>query len=345
MVKHGAKSKAEWGAIRVGGAWVAPGTREGVEIPVARLPIGAEVALRATVVRGSSRGPTVWLSAAIHGDELNGVAIIHSVLRKLDAMTLNGTVIAVPAVNLFGLLNQSRYLPDRRDLNRSFPGNRKGSLASQLAHLFMSEIVEHCDYGIDYHTGSDGRTNLPQIRCDTTDRTTLRLARAFGAPVILHSDIRDGSLRGAATQLNKRVLLYEAGEAHRFCNRAISGGVLGTLRVLARLGMVVDSPARKRVPPVLCRKSNWLRSRRSGFFELDAELGSRVQEHQVLGRIFDLAGESELMVKALFDGIVIGHQSTCLVNRGDALVHVAETPAEVASESTPVAQTPRGGAA
>jgi uncharacterized protein len=184
------------------------------------------------VINGKHPGPTVWLSGAIHGDELNGVEVVRRVLPRIDQRTLRGAIIAVPVVNVFGFVEQSRYLPDGRDLNRSFPGSARGSMASQLAALFMKEVVMQCELGIDLHTAAAHRTNIPQVRANLDDAETLALAKAFGAPFIIDARLRDGSVRSAATKRGIKVLLYEAGQIHRFDEEAVEAGVDGVLRVL-----------------------------------------------------------------------------------------------------------------
>ncbi len=224
-------------AITVGERTVAPGRTARFELPFARLPTGSDASLPVAVVNGRYAGPHVWLSGAIHGDELNGVEIIRRVLRRLEARRLHGAVLAVPIVNVFGFLSESRYLPDRRDLNRSFPGSGRGSLANRLAHLFMTEVVSQCSLGIDLHTATNHRINLPQLRANLDDPETRRLAVAFGAPFAIQARLRDGSLRQAALDQEIGVLLYEAGQAHRFDEAAIQAGVEGVLRVLNELKM------------------------------------------------------------------------------------------------------------
>ncbi len=174
---------------------VEPGQCQRLELPIARLPTHTMLSLPITIVNGVQPGPRLWLSAAIHGDEINGVEMIRQVLAQVDPGQLKGTLIAVPIVNVFGFIEQSRYLPDRRDLNRSFPGSSRGSLASRLAHLFMQEVVSRCTHGIDLHTASQHRTNWPQIRANLQDRETHRCAQAFGTPVIIHAATRDGGAR------------------------------------------------------------------------------------------------------------------------------------------------------
>jgi uncharacterized protein len=302
---------------------VKPGSVTRLEVPVARLPPGAWTSMPAVIIHGQAPGPTVWLSGTIHGDELNGVGIIRALIEQIDPDALAGTVIAVPIVNVFGVVQGSRYLPDRRDLNRSFPGSRRGSLASRLAHLFFDTVVRRCQFGIDFHTGSNGRSNLPHIRCDINDADTRRLAEAFGCPVILHAGLRDGSLRAAAAEAEICSLVYEAGEALRFGRRAVATGVEGTLRVFAALRMLRGAPEPAAEPPMICRKSAWVRAHRSGFCQRKVRLGERVDMGQVVAEVVDSVGKSRAVTRAKHAGVVIGCLKTALVHRGDALVHIA----------------------
>ncbi len=321
-------SPARRKAFRLGELDVAPGRSGTGELPIARLVTGTVISLPVQVFHGRKDGHTVWLSAAVHGDEINGVEIIRRVTSGLDARTMSGTVIAVPIVNVHGFLNGDRYLPDRRDLNRSFPGSPTGSLAARIANLFMSEIVSRCDVGIDLHTGSDHRTNLPQIRADLDDPETRKLAEAFGPPLMLHAKIRDGSLRGAATEQGSTVLLYEGGEALRFDGEALSIGVAGIRRVLAALDMVDDDDDDPRPVPVESRRSYWVRARRSGIALIDCELGEVVRRGQLLGVIHDSVGRRLSQVNATQSGVIIGRVQQPLVNQGDALIHIAEVGAD-----------------
>ena len=302
---------------------VAPGQLRRFELPVSLLATQTLVSLPITVINGIESGSVLWLSAAIHGDELNGVEIIAQVLSRIDPQKLRGTIIAVSIVNVFGFIEQSRYLPDRRDLNRSFPGSENGSLASQLAHLFVREIVERSDYGIDLHTAAVHRINLPQIRANLEDETTYNCAKAFGAPLMMHSNTRDGSLRQAATKKGIPVLLYEAGEALRFDSMAIKVGVSGVLGVMKHLNMYEDELAPTIGDSLKAEKSRWIRASRGGIFHLLINLGDRVLRKQELGYITNAFGEQRISVKASINGIVISHIQNPLVNQGDAIIHIA----------------------
>lgn len=310
--------------IEVGGVSVAPGHKASIELPVTTLPTGSSLSLPLSVVHGAADGPTVWLSGAIHGDELNGVEIIRQVLDQLRPRSLAGTVIAAPVVNVFGFINESRYLPDRRDLNRSFPGSPRGSLAGRLAHLFMKQVVERCDYGMDLHSGSDHRTNLPQIRCDTNDPAVMALAESFAAPVTVHASTRDGSLREECTERGIPMLVFEGGQAHRFDDAAITAGVAGVLRVLTSLGLRAGPAPEAEHPTLVVRRTHWVRSRRGGLFRLNAQLGARVPAGAELGIVADAHGRTHGAVRAPFDGVVIGLNHNPLVSAGDALVHLAD---------------------
>ncbi|MDH5758432.1 MAG: succinylglutamate desuccinylase/aspartoacylase family protein [Gemmatimonadota bacterium] len=289
---------------------------------MARRTTGEWAFLPVEVVHGSREGPAVWLSGAIHGDELDGVEIIRQVLGRLRAPSMAGTVLAVPVVNVFGFSNENRYLPDRRDLNRSFPGGARGSMASRLAHLFMKEVVSLCDVGLDFHCGSDGRENHPQVRCNLDDPETREYARAFAAPITIHNRPPDGSLRKAALKEGARVLVYEAGEVGRFTPSAIETGVAGTLRLLRSLGMVggdaVDEPSTLEV-----RETYWIRANRSGVFRVSVALGEHVEKGQHLGSIADTLGDEGRPVRARTAGMVIGRRVNPLVYQGEAVVHVA----------------------
>lgn len=277
------------------------------------------------IIRGKKDGPVVFVSAAIHGDELNGIEIIRR-LRKLNILNkLKGTLILVPIVNVYGIMNLSRYLPDRRDLNRSFPGSIKGSLASRVAQIFFDEIVCKCDLGIDLHTASIHKSNLPQVRTNIDDEYTFNLAKSFQAPVVLHSELRDGSLRSVAQESGIPILLYEAGEALRFHEFSIRIGVKGIINVLREMEMLPSVVRKKNFKsPIVTRFSTWIRSSESGMLRTIKALGDTVKKDEIIAYIDEPMGDDSFEIKALFDGVIIGKSEIPLVQEGDAVFHIAK---------------------
>lgn len=277
------------------------------------------------VIRGKKDGPVVFISAAIHGDELNGIEIIRRFRTLSILKRLKGTVILVPIVNVYGIMTLSRYLPDRRDLNRSFPGSEKGSLAARVANIFFNEIVLKSDLGIDLHTGAIHRSNLPQVRTNIENEYTFNLAKAFGAPVILHSAIRDGSLRAVAQAKGVPILLYEAGEALRFDETSIRIGVHGLVNVLRANDMLPAQSSKKSVKiPVVTKSSQWVRASESGMLRTVKALGDTVQKDEIIAFIDEPLDDVSFEIKADFDGIIIGKSEIPLVQAGDAVFHIAK---------------------
>ncbi len=310
--------------IHINGVEVPAGTRETIDLPVAKLYTHTVLAMPLHVVNGKRDGPRLFISGAIHGDELNGVEIIRRLLKLPILNRLRGTLIAIPIVNVHGFLDRSRYLPDRRDLNRSFPGHERGSLASRVANLFMAEIVGQCTHGIDLHTGGMHRSNLPQIRANLDDEETARLAEAFGTPVLINANIRDGSLRQAAVEQGILMLLYEAGEALRFDEVSIRAGVNGIIHVMRELGMLPAARKRKvKYKPVIARSSSWVRSPESGILRAMVSLGTQVEKDTLLGMVADPFGEREVEIRSPYNGIVVGRNNLPLVHEGEALFHIA----------------------
>lgn len=330
QAKPGRRAAADAAAaseFAIGGVTVAPGTRRVVELPVASLYThAAPLHLPVHVVCGKRAGARLFLSAAVHGDELNGVEIIRRVLAHRALRSLRGVLVAVPVVNAFGMIQHSRYLPDRRDLNRSFPGSATGSLAARLAHLMLEHVIRPCAFGIDLHTGSSHRANLPQIRADLSDAETRSLAQSFGVPVLIDAGVRDGSLRGEASAIGVRTLLYEAGEALRYDELGIRVGVQGILNVMRGLGMVAGRREPPRAEPFIAHSSTWVRAPSSGVVIAKSALGDHVAKGDVLAEVTDpsdfFSGESTDVV-ASASGVVIGRTHLPLVNEGDALFHIA----------------------
>ncbi|MCK8483990.1 M14 family metallopeptidase [Aliiroseovarius sp. S2029] len=310
--------------FRLGGVDVAPGSRQTIDLPVSVLSDHTPVTMSAHVIHGRKPGPTIFVSAGIHGDEVIGVEIVRRLLTIKNLQTLRGTLICVPIVNAPGFLIRSRYLPDRRDLNRSFPGSGTGSLASRLADIFLRKVVSRCDLGIDLHSAAAHRTNLPQIRISPGNSETRRLARLFGAPVVLRSPLRDGSLRAAAHEIGVDVLLYEAGEALRFDEMSVRAGVMGILRVLQDKGMISRrGVSRAKADPVFCTTSRWIRAGQGGLLRTYKSEGDTVGQGDVLAVVSDPFGEVEAEVIATLPGIIVGRAVMPIVNEGDALFHVA----------------------
>lgn len=312
--------------LEIGGVSIPPGKTVQIEMPVVRLYTDTDICMPVHVIRSKKPGPTVFVSAAIHGDELNGIEIIRRLIGLKSIRLLTGTLILVPMVNVYGVLNQSRYMPDRRDLNRCFPGSSKGSLAGIVANKFLNEIVSHCQYGIDLHTGAIHRSNFPQIRANLRDEETAELAEAFGVPVMLNSNQPDGSLRGSAVEKGVKILLYEAGQALRFDELSIRAGVRGILNVLEHLGMV-SRKRRKRntksVTPFVANTSTWMRAPASGIVTTLKNLGNIVEQGDALATIGSPFGEVFGRVHASRSGIIIGKQNIPLVQEGEAMFHIA----------------------
>jgi predicted deacylase len=310
--------------VTVGGCLVHPGERATVDLPFADLYTHTEMLLPVHVVNGRRPGPTVFIAAALHGDELNGVEIIRQFLRLPGLRKLSGCVLAIPVVNVFGFINRSRYLPDRRDLNRVFPGSESGSIGARLARLISNEIVSQCNYGIDLHTGAVNRTNLPQIRANLADAETARLAEAFGAPVVIDAAVREGSLRKFAAERGVRTIVYESGEALRFDELSIRVGVNGIRRVLRELQMLPAVKSQKvPVRSQVAHSTTWVRAGGSGVFRTKCRIGDAVEKGQALGLIADPFSEGEVPVSAPVRGVVIGRSTSPLTHEGEALFHIA----------------------
>jgi uncharacterized protein len=322
----------------IGDVTVDAGERLTVSLEVSTLANATRMNLPVHVVHGSDAGPVMFLSGVVHGDEILGLEIIRRVLGRDELKSIVGTLLAVPIVNAFGFLNHSRYMPDRRDLNRSFPGSDQGSLSSLLADLFFREVVKRSHYGIDLHTAALHRTNLPQVRISPNDTELLRLAEAFAPPVILTSKLRDGSLRQCAQDEGVHVLLYEGGEALRFDEVAIEAGVKGVLRVMKAVGMIADAP---RVPEhskvTHSSSSSWVRAPEGGILHSVRRVGDKVGLKEPIAIVTDPLGTVTVPVFAEDDGIIIGRTNLPIVNRGDALFHIAriKTKAKAPILSTP----------
>lgn len=318
---------------------IMPGEYKIIQLPVPKLYTFTPVFLPVHVICGTEPGPTLCITAAIHGDEVNGVEIIHRLLKASGSGTvaLSGTVIAIPVVNIYGFLFQDRYLPDRRDLNRSFPGSEKGSLASRFARVLINTIFSKATHFIDLHTGSFKRTNYPQVRVDVDNAELLKLAQAFGAPVIVPAPQRSGSFREYAKQHNTPYLLYEAGEASRFDEECIHKGVAGIIGVMEHLKMLPSIsimqhvkmlPATitafmERKPSKIANSSYWVRSQYGGIFLAKKSLGDLVEKGDLLATIIHPADAEDYNIISPIAGMIIGRSDSPLIHEGAGIFHIA----------------------
>lgn len=307
-----------WGPLELEGVSVPPGGRADLDLRVGELYSGDPIHVPLTVLRGDAPGPTLAIVAAVHGDELNGVAIVRTLLWEDALPPLCGTLLLVPVANVHGLLHLSRTMPDQRDLNRHFPGSALGSGASRLAHRLMGGVVVHADYVIDLHTAGRTRDTLPHVRADLGDPRVSALARAFGAPVVLAHAGLQGSLRAAALAAGVPAITYEAGRPLEFQRPCIDQGVQGCLRVMADLGMIRRGPAAEE--PTVITRSLWVRADRGGILDVLVGLGEDVREGQPVALSSNPFGTERVELLAPRDGFVLGRTTLPMVNPGDAVV-------------------------
>lgn len=310
--------------FQIAGHVVQPGERAQLDLPTANLYTHTPLNMPVEVIHGRLAGPALLVCAAIHGDELNGVEIIRR-MRSFRALNrLHGTLVLVPVVNQFGFIHQSRYLPDRRDLNRCFPGSERGSIASRVAHIFFNEVVTRCTHIIDLHTAAVNRDNLPQVRAALDEPGVSKMATGFSIPVIINSGLIDSSLRSEAGKLGMPIITYEAGEALRLNERSIVTGVRGIVSVMRTLSML---PSRRiqtvRAEPYIARSTTWFRAPMDGIFRPLTKLGARIEVGDTLGVISAPFSSDETVLTAELDGIVICVSNLPLVNEGEALFHIA----------------------
>ena len=297
-----------------------------INLDIAKLHTGTPLDVPVIIQRSKNPGPTILLTAGIHGNEVNGVEIVRQIIQKQYNVPEKGTIICIPVVNVFGFINQERKFPDGRDLNRVFPGSKNGPLASRFAYAIMSEIIPHIDYCIDFHTGGDTRFNYSQIRIDASDSETLALAKVFRTKFIINSPIREKSFRKSVTSLGKKVLLFEGGKSLDLDRIVTQRAIEGTLNILHHLGFRSVEEELATLPSVdkqyLIAKSSWVRAPRSGMYRGAQVLGSRVEKGQTLGSVSDPFGATEKPVKAPYAGFIICNNHAAIVNQGDALFHI-----------------------
>jgi len=306
--------------ISINGNSVAPGQNKLLRIEIGRLPTGTLIDIPVHVFNSKKAGPTVLVQAGLHGDEINGVETLRRMLENKDFAISKGAVIVVPILNVFGFIHFSRDVPDGKDVNRSFPGTRTGSLASRIAYHYTQEILPQIDFGLDLHTGGGQRSNFPQIRYTKEDKMSLELARMFNAPFSFAANLISGSFRKAAYKMGKPIAVFEAGESMRFQEEAIEIGIKGVKNVLSGLEMLP-----KRTNEIISKELNsrrWLRAPRAGMFIPEIKNGSEIRKGQLLGMVTDTFAKKHKKIKAPFDGYIICINHQAVVNQGDALFHI-----------------------
>lgn len=308
--------------MKILGKEIKPGDSKVIEVEVAKLHTRDNLHIPIIIERAKKNGPTLLLIGGIHGDEVNGVAIIREIIKTGSNKPTRGTVICIPVFNIFGYLHQTREFPDGRDLNRVFPGSSKGSLASQFAHQFVTEIAPLVDYVVDFHSGSVDRDNIPHVRCVISEEKSFEFAKAFGAPFIVHSKYIGKSIRETLFKMGKTTLLFEGGKSKSIDNVVLQSGVQGAKNIMAHLGMN-ESAYRMESNTIVVKKSSWLRAKHSGMLHLKINNGAFVKEKEVLGYIIDPYGDFEKKIKAPHSGYIICTNRTAIVNRGDALFHIS----------------------
>ncbi|WP_194776921.1 succinylglutamate desuccinylase/aspartoacylase family protein [Pararhodonellum marinum] len=308
----------------INGIRIRPGQSINIEIAIARLPTHTLIDLPVFIHRAKKEGPVVLLSGGVHGDEINGIAAVKKMLEEDLFKLKKGALIYIPLVNVYGFLSNSRTFPDGRDLNRSFPGSKIGSLASQIAFILTQEIIPHIDYGVDIHTGGRMLSNYPQIRVDFKDEEGMELAKAFGAHFTINSPHIDKSFRKEAYKNNKHILVYEGGESMRLDEFVVDEAILGTGRLLKYLGMIDQEEASTDRSTLVIKESSWLRAKVSGILIPTTKLGEEVKKGQILAKISDPYGQVKVPVKSTSDGFIVGLNNSPVVNAGDALFHIGK---------------------
>ncbi len=310
--------------IHINGEKIARGEDKQLYLKIARLPTYTNIDLPVRVIRSVNPGPVLLLSGGLHGDEINGIEIVRRLLINDLVKPEKGTIIAIPLMNVYGFIQNVRGVPDGKDVNRSFPGSKTGSLAKLLAYTIMNEIIPKIDIGIDFHTGGASRANYPQIRSVFNLERNMELAHAFSPPILLHSPLIDKSFRKAAHKKKKHILVYETGESLRFDEFGIQEGINGTLRLMKFLGMKSEAPVSTYTTDTY-EKSAWVRASFAGLYRSKIQLGDTVKKRQLLGTITDPFGIEKFQIKSRYNGRVIGINNCPVVHKGDAILHIATT--------------------
>lgn len=330
-----AEPEVVWTSVDMLGESVEPGTFARLTWTATETFTGNTIPSAVLVAHGTAPGPTLCLTAAVHGDELNGIETVRRVLHDVDPRRLNGTLVGVPIVNLQGFHRNSRYLPDRRDLNRFFPGNPSGSSASRIAYSLFNQVIQHCGALVDLHTGSFHRTNLPQLRADLNHPAVVKLTEGFGSTVILHSDGAEGTLRGAATAIGVPAVTLEAGMPLQVQEDAVNHSVKGIFTLLDTMGMYGRRSLWGNPEPIYYQ-SRWVRADHGGILAGEVRLGRRVRPGDLLGTVIDPISNEQNDILSPYQGRVIGMALDQFVMPGYATFHIG-IEAEVAEAmETPI---------
>lgn len=310
--------------IIISGETVSPGEEKLLKINIDRLPTGTLIDIPVYVFNSKNPGPTILIQAGLHGDEINGIEIVRRMLDEKKLKINKGAIIAVPILNVFGFIHYSREVPDGKDVNRSFPGTKNGSMASRIAYHHIAEIIQQIDYGIDLHTGGGQRHNFPQVRYTLGDEQSLKLAEVFNAPILFASKLIKGSFRNAAYLMNKPTVVFEAGESMRFDQYAILVGIQGVLNVLKHFEMIdaIEAKYSAHKKTVHLKTRKWLRAPTAGMFIPEISNGSEIKKGQIIGFVADTYAKRNKKIKAPFDGYIICVNYQAVVNQGEALFHV-----------------------
>ncbi|GMN10140.1 succinylglutamate desuccinylase/aspartoacylase family protein [Croceitalea sp. MTPC9] len=317
-------SEDENKVIKINGDEIRPGQHKLVKINISRLPTGTLIDIPIHVFNAKKPGPTILLQAGLHGDEINGVETLRRMLENNDFKIERGAVIVVPILNIFGFIHFSRDVPDGKDVNRSFPGRKTGSLASRIAYHYTNEILPQIDFGIDLHTGGGQRHNYPQVRYTGDDEISKDLAKIFNAPIYFPSRLISGSFRKTAFKLQKPIIVYEAGESMRFDEFAMDTAIAGIKNVLAGYGMLQEDTQTNKNPTIYLEKTRWVRATRAGMFIPKVNNGEAITKGQILGLVTDTVAKKSNKIKSPIDGhlFCVNHQA--VVNQGDALFHIGK---------------------
>jgi len=302
-----------------------PGHEQDVVVPVTESYSGREVEFPVHIKRGLAPGPTIFVTAAVHGDELNGTGAIRSLIVDEDVKLLAGTLILVPVINVLGFETHSRYLPDRRDLNRCFPGSSGGSQASRLARVVFDEIVGRCDYGIDLHTAAVRRTNFPNVRGDMNNPKVKEIANVFGCEIIVNDRGPEGAFRRAACDAGCGTIILEAGEVWKVEPMVVEYAIRGVKNVLCHFGMMAGEPVLPTFRSVV-EKTTWVRANHAGFLQFHVSPGSIVHQGDPVATSTSLLGRDPVTIEAPCDGIVLGMTTLPVTAPGEPVCHIAQLP-------------------